>query len=382
MRGVPRPRFLLLRTLPHRAAPHRPAPHWSVRPRSVRHRSLLHRFLLPGAALVAAATAAGCTSASSATSAGISNSAPKLQVQYEQVVRDVLPSVVQISSDNSTGSGVVYDGDGDIITNEHVVGSATTLKVQEAVGSMTLMAKVVGEFAPDDLAVIRVTSDASGLKPARFANSNDAQIGEIVLAMGNPLGLTDSVTQGIISATGRTVGADEASGGQALITAAIQTSAAINPGNSGGALVDLNGQVIGIPTLAATLPGQGGAAPGIGFAIPSDTAQNIAAQLIKHGKVTNSDRASLGITAQTAASESGEAIGVAVIAVSKDSTAADAGVKGGDTIVGINDIRIASLQELEGTLTELKPGTTVTIRYTRGTSTVHQGRAKLDSLGS
>lgn len=372
VRGVPRPRFFL-----HRARPHRTAPRLSVR-----HRSLLHRFLLPSAALVAAATAVGCTSASSATSAGTSNSASRLQVQYEQVVRDVLPSVVQISTDNSTGSGVVYDGDGDIITNEHVVGSAKTMKVQEAVGNMTLMAKVVGEFAPDDLAVIRVTSDASSLKPARFANSNDAQIGEIVLAMGNPLGLTDSVTQGIVSATGRTVGASDADGGEALITAAIQTSAAINPGNSGGALVDLDGQVIGIPTLAATLPDQGGTAPGIGFAIPSDTAKNIAAQLIKYGKVTNSDRASLGITAQTAASERGEAVGVAVIAVSKDGTAAKAGVKGGDTIIGINDVRTASLQELEGTLSGLKPGTTVTIRYTSGTSKVHEGRAKLDSLGS
>ena len=357
-------------------------PHWPVAHRSVAHRSLLHRFLLPGAALVAAATAAGCTSsASTASSAGASNAVSKLQVQYEQVVRDVLPSVVQISSDNSTGSGVVYDHDGDIITNEHVVGGAKTIKVQGAVGNVTLMAKVVGEFAPDDLAVIRVTSDAGGLKPARFANSNDAQIGQIVLAMGNPLGLTDSVTQGIISATGRTVGADDAGGGQALITAAIQTSAAINPGNSGGALADLDGQVIGIPTLAATLPDQGGFAPGIGFAIPSDTAQNIAAQLIKHGKVTNSDRAFLGITAQTAASESGEAVGVAVIAVGKDSTAANAGVKGGDTIVGVDDVPVASLQELEGTLSELKPGTTVTIRYTRGSSKVHQGRAKLDSLG-
>jgi putative serine protease PepD len=327
---------------------------------------------------------AGCSSTSSGTAAGIlGGSASKLQSQYEQVVQHVLPSVVQIMTNGSTGSGVVYDTSGDIVTNEHVIGTATTVEVVDSVGNKTLMAKVVGEFAPDDLAVIRVENDASSLKPAAFANSSDAQIGEIVLAMGNPLGLTDSVTQGIISATGRTVGSGEPGGGKALITAAIQTSAAINPGNSGGALVNLEDQVIGVPTLAATLPGEGGGlASGIGFAIPSNTVKNIANQLIKTGKVTNSDRATLGITAQTAASENGAPAGVAVLAVDSGGTAANAGVEAGDTIVGIDDQSVRSLQELESTLSTLSPGTNVTIKYTKGTSTVHQGSAKLDSLGS
>lgn len=327
---------------------------------------------------------AGCSSTSSGTAAGIlGGSASKLQSQYEQVVQHVLPSVVQITTNGSTGSGVVYDSSGDIVTNEHVIGTATTVEVVDSVGNKTLMAKVVGEFAPDDLAVIRVESDASSLKPAAFANSSDAQIGEIVLAMGNPLGLTDSVTQGIISATGRTVGSGEPGGGKALITAAIQTSAAINPGNSGGALVNLEDQVIGVPTLAATLPGEGGGlAAGIGFAIPSNTVKNIANQLIKTGKVTNSDRATLGITAQTAASENGTPAGVAVLAVDSGGTAAKAGVEAGDTIVGIDDQSVRSLQELESALSTLSPGNNVTIKYTKGTSTVHQGSAKLDSLGS
>jgi putative serine protease PepD len=254
--------------------------------------------------------------------------------------------------------------------------------VVDPVGNKTMTAKVVGEFAPDDLAVIRVEKGASDLKPAQFADSSDAQIGQIVLAMGNPLGLTDSVTQGIISATGRTVGSGEQGGGKALITAAIQTSAAINPGNSGGALVILNDEVIGVPTLAATLPNEAGAAPGIGFAIPSNTVRNIAGQLIKYGKVVNSDRATLGITAQDAASKSGQPVGVAVLAVDKGGTAANAGVRAGDTIVAINDDSVTSLQELDSTLSQLKPGTKVTIKYTRGTSTQHQGSAKLDSLGS
>ncbi len=335
-------------------------------------------------AIVAATAAlAACSSSSIGAAARSSgDSASKLQSQYEQVIQHVLPSVVQISTSDSTGSGVVYDSSGDVVTNEHVIGAAKTVKVVDSVGNKTMTAKVVGEFAPDDLAVIRVESGASDLKPAHFANSSDAQIGQIVLAMGNPLGLTDSVTQGIISATGRTVGSSEQSGGSALITAAIQTSAAINPGNSGGALVTLDDEVIGVPTLAARLPDEAGAAPGIGFAIPSNTVKNIAAQLIKYGKILNSDRATLGITAQTAASQQGQPVGVAVLAVDKGSTAANAGVRAGDTIVGINDETVTSLQELESTLSQLKPGTRVTIKYTRGTSAQHQGSAKLDSLGS
>ena len=335
-------------------------------------------------AATAATAVAGCSGTISSSGSGTAGeSASALQQQYEEVVRTVLPSVVQISTQDSTGSGVVYDSQGDIVTNEHVVGNAKKVKVQESVGNHSFEAKVVGEFAPDDLAVIRVTGHDSELKPARFANSADTRIGEIVLAMGNPLGLTDSVTQGIISATGRTVGASEANGGQALITAAIQTSAAINPGNSGGALVNLDDQVVGVPTLAARLPDQGGAAPGIGFAIPSDTVRNIADQLIKSGKVTTSDRASLNITAETSANAQGEPAGVAVLGVASNGSAAAAGLKAGDIIVGVNDQRITALEELETMLATFKPGTKVKIRYTRGSSAdVRTGTAKLGTLGS
>src|SRR5215469_11714249 len=149
---------------------------------------MLANALLVG---IVAATA-GC-----ASSGAPGTGAARLQSQYERVVREVLPSVVQITTDSSTGSGVVYDDHGDIVTNEHVVGGAKTVRVHESVGNMSLTAKAVGKFAPDDLAVIRVEKDAGSLKPARFADSNNAQIGEIVMAMGNPLGLIDSATQGI-----------------------------------------------------------------------------------------------------------------------------------------------------------------------------------------
>ena len=237
-------------------------------------------------------------------SAAASSGPASLQQQYEQVVSRVLPSVVEISTSQGSGSGVVYDGKGDIVTNAHVVGTAATVRVSPASGGKALAAKVLGVFAPDDLAVIRVDSGSGSLHPASFGRSASVRVGEIVLAMGNPLGLTGTVTDGIVSATGRTV--SEGQGSSAVLISAIQTSAAINPGNSGGALVDLAGQVIGIPTLAASDPQLGGAAAGIGFAIPSNTVTSIAGQLIASGKVSNSGRASLGISGQTVADASGQ----------------------------------------------------------------------------
>jgi putative serine protease PepD len=335
-------------------------------------------WLLPAVALLTAATAAACSSASAAGQASGSTSSVPLQDSYEQVVRTVLPSVVQISVGDSTGSGVVYDSKGDIVTNAHVVGDAKTVEVLPASGEVMLTANVIGKFDPDDLAVIRVTKDASKLKAATFGNSEKASIGEIVLAMGNPLGLTDSVTQGIVSATGRTV--SDSGAGSALITSAIQTSAAINPGNSGGALVNLQDQVIGIPTLAARLP-DAGAAPGIGFAIPSDTVRNIADQLIKTGRVTNSGRGSLGITAQTSANQHGQGTGVAIVDVSAGGPADNAGLRSGDVIVAVNGEDTPTVAALEADLAVLKPGTKVTLRVRRNGST-SDVTATLGSLSS
>jgi putative serine protease PepD len=334
-------------------------------------------WLLPGVALLAVLTAAACSSSSTPSASG---SSVPLQDSYEQVVRTVLPSVVQISVGNSTGSGVVYDSKGDIVTNAHVVGDAKSVKVLPASGESVLTANVIGKFTPDDLAVIRVTTDASKLKVAKFGNSEDASIGQIVLAMGNPLGLFDSVTQGIISATGRTVTEGDG-GGPAIITSAIQTSAAINPGNSGGALVNLQDQVIGIPTLAARLPDSSGAAPGIGFAIPSDTVRNIADQIIKTGKVTNSGRASLGITAQTSANQQGQGTGVAIVDVTKGGAADDAGLRSGDVIMGMNGEATPTLAALEADLAVMKPGTQVTLRVRRNGST-RNVKATLGTLSS
>ncbi len=193
-----------------------------------------------------------------------------------------LAKVVEIQvPDGSLGSGVVFDDKGDIVTNAHVVGTSTRFEVTQTAGTAPLPARLIGVSPAHDLAVIRVTTDANRLKPVTWADSANAQVGEWVLAMGTPFGLADTVTQGIVSATTRSV---QESGTKPLVIIpnAIQTSADINPGNSGGGLVDLNGAVLGIPTLDLVDP-QLGAIPGIGFAIPSNTVVSVARQLISHG---------------------------------------------------------------------------------------------------
>ena len=339
------------------------------------------RFPVGACVVLVTLSAASCTSAGGTGSSGATSSpsgaaspagaASSLEQQYEQVVSRVLPSVVQISTSSGSGSGVVYDSKGDIVTNAHVVGSATALQVSPASGGKPLAGQVVGVFAPDDLAVIKVETGAGSLHPASFGRSASVRVGEIVLAMGNPLGLTGTVTDGIVSATGRTV--SEGQGSSAVLISAIQTSAAINPGNSGGALVDLAGQVIGIPTLAAADPQLGGAAAGIGFAIPSDAVTSIAGQLIATGKVSDSGRASLGISAQTVADASGQAAGVGIISVAPGGAAAEAGIQPGDIIVDLAGQPVLSVAALQSVLAAHKPGDRVQARVSRdGTESTMQ----------
>jgi putative serine protease PepD len=309
------------------------------------------------------AASSAASSASPAASVPVAGGPATLQGQFERVVASVLPSVVQITTAEGLGSGVVFDARGDIVTNAHVVGSAKNVHVRLPSGSKSLAASVLGVFAPDDLAVIRVQNPPATLRPATFARSSAVRVGEIVLAMGNPLGLTGTVTDGIVSATGRTV--SEGEGSSAVLISAIQTSAPINPGNSGGALVSLSGQVIGIPTLAASDPQMGGAAVGIGFAIPSDTVTSIAPQLIATGKVTNSGRAALGVTAETVVNAGGEPAGVGVVSVAAGGAAAQAGIRAGDVIVAVNGKPTDSVPALQSALATLKPGEKVQIRLAR-----------------
>ncbi|MCK2221054.1 trypsin-like peptidase domain-containing protein [Actinomadura sp. ATCC 31491] len=293
-------------------------------------------------------------------------SATGLESAYEQVITTVLPSIVQITTKVGLGSGVVIDDAGHIVTNAHVVGEATQMTVAIATGGAERSARLVSAFPAGDLAVIKV-DDPKGLQPARFGDSSKVRVGQMVLAMGNPLGLSGSVTEGIVSAVGRTVSEPQESGSPgATIANAIQTSAAINPGNSGGALVNLSNEVIGIPTLAATNPDLGGgAAPGIGFAIPSNTAVDIANQIIKDGKVTNSHRAALGIRGSTVVGNDGEPSGVGVARVEPGGGAAKAGIRSGDVIVSVNGKQTPTIATLTETIAALRPGAKVKVGLLR-----------------
>jgi putative serine protease PepD len=235
---------------------------------------------LPSLFLIAllAALAAGCGSAASAgepissVPVASADQASSLQQRFVSIVSAISPAVVQIRTSIALGSGVVFDARGDVVTNAHVVSNATRFVVTLASGG-THPATLVGTDVANDLAVIRI--QGARPRPATFADSARVQVGDLTLAIGNPLGLRSSVTEGIVSAVGRSVPETDS----VTLSSVIQTSAAINPGNSGGALVDLAGQVIGIPTLAAIDPEMGAEAPGIGFAIDSNTVRRDAIRL-------------------------------------------------------------------------------------------------------
>ncbi len=312
---------------------------------------LLGALALSGCTLSSGTSAPAALSSAPPPAASAPGSAADLQTAFVNVVKTVGPSVVQVQTDLGLGSGIVFDAAGDIVTNDHVVQGATKYKVTLANGK-SYDASLVGRFAADDLAVLRIS--APSLVAAVFADSSRLQVGDIVMAIGNPLGLQSSVTEGIVSAVGRTE--NEPSG--AVIPDMIQTSASINPGNSGGALVDLDGHVVGIPTLAATDPQLGGSAPGIGFAISSNTARDIAQQLIQSGHVTNSRRAYLGVKVGDAQT------GVYVNSVVPGGPAAKAGIKAGDLITAVDGKPTPDTGTLADVLANLKPGQTIKVAIT------------------
>jgi S1-C subfamily serine protease len=273
---------------------------------------------------------------------------------------------VEIRSSTGLGSGVVYDDKGNIVTNAHVVGSDQQFEVVASGSAGPRQATLVGSFPPNDLAVIRV-ADPQGLRPATFGDSSKVRVGQIALAMGNPLGLEATVTNGIISATGRTVSEPaSADSPGATLPDAIQTSADINPGNSGGALVNLKSEVVGIPTLAALQPQAGAPAPGIGFAINSNQVKRLADQIVATGTVTDSGRAALGVRITTVVDSSGQPVGVGVVDVVPGGPAAAAGIQPGDVIVAIDGTKTPSADALGAVLTALKPGQVVTVTVERG----------------
>jgi putative serine protease PepD len=336
-----------------------------------RHRRLLAPLL---AAIVAGAVVAGVSLATNSTPSSTSTSsktgsraapagALTLQDAIVKVVQSVSPSVVQIEDQTGLGSGIVFDAAGHIVTNNHVVAGAKSFTVTTSSGNR-YPARLVGSFPPDDLAVIKVSG--TRLEPATFADSSKLQVGDLAIAIGNPLGLRSSVTEGIVSAFRQAVQEDN----NVTLPSMIQTSAAINPGNSGGALVDIEGRVIGIPTLAATDPQLGGgSAPGIGFAIPSNLVKDIAGQIVTNDHVVDSHRAYLGIRVGDTNGN-----GVIVGSVAPGGAAANAGMRVGDVIVSVDGTPTPTTGALSTVLAGLKPGqkVPVVVKHQSGTKTTLQ----------
>jgi S1-C subfamily serine protease len=223
---------------------------------------------------------------------GPQSAVPALNSNDEQAVREavlttVRSAVVEVNvttqQGGAIGSGVIIDSRGYIVTNNHVVNGAQSMTVTLYDGT-NLQAQLVGTDPADDLAVVKISPPSKGLTVVQLGDSSKLAVGEDVMAIGNPLGITQTVTNGIISALGRSV--SEGQGG-ATISNAIQTDAAINPGNSGGALVDMQGHLIGIPTLTAIDPEFNTPASGVGFAIPSNRVATVVPQIISTGSVTH-----------------------------------------------------------------------------------------------
>ena len=301
---------------------------------------------------------------------------------WTDVAAAVSPAVVTIqtqgASSGGTGSGVIYDAQGDIVTNYHVIASVLgggQIQVTLADGRL-YSAKVVGHDKTTDLAVIRLDNPPSNLTVARFASSANLEVGAPVMAIGAPLGLSNTVTTGIVSALNRPVevSMDEDSSSQdtqassdLVVTNAIQIDASINPGNSGGPLFDTSGAVIGInssiKSLATSSDGQAGSI-GLGFAIPSDLVVSVADQLIASGTASHG---MLGVTVKAATTTVGSDtyVGAEVQDVSAGSGASAAGIRAGDVIVKVEGQEVTSPKQLIGYVRRYKAGDTVTMTIVR-----------------
>ena len=315
----------------------------------------------------------------------------------------LVPSVVNIEvvletphdsimTSTASGSGFVFDRDGHIVTNAHVIDGVRSITVTFSDGFVT-SAELVGEDLYSDLAVVRVNVDPARLLPVVFANSDEVRVGQRAIAIGNPFGLSSSMTSGIVSAIGRQLPSADMVNGSGVgfqNPSIIQVDAPINPGNSGGPLLNSRGELIGVNTAIRT---ESGVFEGVGFAVPSNTVHRIVPDLLDDGQVSYSW---MGITSQS--SEDGFSVpalaetlnlpvqtGVLISAVTPGSPAAEAGLRGGsrevvvrdrpictggDIIVAVNETAIRSMDDLVAYLVvNTRPGDTVTMRVVRGTDT-------------
>ncbi|MFB6873182.1 trypsin-like peptidase domain-containing protein [Streptomyces sp. NPDC056323] len=293
------------------------------------------------------------------------------------VAAKALPSVVTIDAqggdgEGGTGTGFVYDKEGHILTNNHVVASAADSGQLTATFSngKKYGAEVVGRAQGYDVAVLKLKNPPSGLTPLSLGNSDQVAVGDSTIAIGAPFGLSNTVTTGIISAKNRPVASGDGSSGSNSYMSALQTDASINPGNSGGPLLDARGAVIGINSAIQSTGSSVGQTQagsiGLGFAIPINQATNVAQQLIKTGKpvypvigatVTMDEKSGGAVISDQGAG--------GTEAVSKDGPADRAGLKAGDVITKFNDTAIDSGPTLIGEIWTHKPGDHVTLTYER-----------------
>jgi putative serine protease PepD len=318
--------------------------------------------------------------AASSSVTGLAPSVPAASLpagSVEQVAAKVVPSVVKLEVDlgrqSEEGSGIILSSDGLILTNNHVVAAAkdspggaggpsgpgAQTKVTFADGR-TMSFTVVGTDPSSDIAVVRAQG-ASGLTPITLGSSGNLRVGQDVVAIGSPLGLEGTVTTGIISALNRPVAAGGDAQNQNTVLDAIQTDAAINPGNSGGALVNMNGELVGVNSAIATLGGDAGPAAqsgsiGLGFAIPVDQAKRIADELIKSGTASH---ASLGVQVGNDAAVDGAKI----VEVTSGGAAAAAGLPSGVVVTKVDDRVIGSADALVAAVRSRAPGDKVTLTY-------------------
>jgi serine protease Do/serine protease DegQ len=277
-----------------------------------------------------------------------------------QFFGDALPEQEQARPEEGLGSGVIVSPDGYILTNNHVVEGADELKVLLS-DERELIAKVIGADPKTDIAVIKI--DAEKLPVVTLADSDNIRVGDVVFAVGNPLGVGQTVTMGIVSAKGRSVGIlEEVAGYESFI----QTDAAINMGNSGGALVDAKGRLVGINS-AILSPSRGNI--GIGFAVPINLAATVMHSLVETGSVS---RGYLGVASETLSADHAEALGldrstkgVMVTDVFPDTPAHSAGLKRGDVILSINGKLVTSLRDLRVLIAQTAPGSKVNLKISR-----------------
>ncbi len=352
---------------------------------------------LVGVAVLAAALASGGTYAAtslgdegatptaSTSPSADTGSSPVIQADasnpnWAATASAVSPSVVaitvQTAQGGGQGSGVVYDTKGHILTNNHVVEGGRNGRIQVTLSDgRTYAASVAGTDPSTDLAVITLQNGPNDLKPISLGSSDKLKVGDPVMAVGNPLGLSGTVTTGIVSALNRPVTTGQSSSpfqqqqAEPVVTNAIQTSAAINPGNSGGALVSSDGRLVGINSSIASLGSGGGQSGsiGIGFAIPVNEAKSIASQLIQTG---SAQHAYLGVAPQDGTASDGTATraGADIARVLPGTPAADAGLKKGDLVVAVDGEQVDSAISLVAAIRERQVGDEVTLTVLRNGS--------------